>query len=419
MITIKESGKIYIPQEDGFIGYAGDNLNKTIEFIVLNRADENLVYRLYLEFDDSTVNFFILDKKIQDNDTVLTWRVANEHIYKDGIVNIQIKAFNTSGEIFHSDTAPLFVGKSIELCNYLSERSVTEFKEVEENLNKLYADVENAKEFLPYIGDNGNWFVYDYASKAYADSGFIASATVNGYSVLGEINSSADESCIPTVKAVYNYTGGLSNDLSTKIGNLAYLVTEDKTSLVNAVNELNSDVSNKLDNAESVIETRLIADGAVSFEKIASGLIYSNVYDDSVVHTNTGGSESIPTVRAVYNALLGKLEIKYLGLVVTLSELTACADENKLYYFIPDSGLGFGKEAACIMFYIGNTYYVTNLRENRSFMLTASGAKTEFQIDTSQLKDGSITYDKISENAKNTLVEAVYEKIADGTEVSY
>lgn len=215
MITINESGKIFIPQEDGFIGYAGDNLNKTIEFTVLNKNDENLYYRMYLEFDDGTVNFFVLEKKIQNNDTQLQWTVTEDQIYKDGIVNAQIKAFNVNGEVFHTEIIPLFAGKSIEFCNYLAEKTNSEFLMLEKKLNQMLDDVENAKAFLPYIGSNGNWFVYDYDTKQYSDSGITAKGSAEEYPIVTTVDSSSDNTHVPSAKAVWNYGSGLKNTYSS------------------------------------------------------------------------------------------------------------------------------------------------------------------------------------------------------------
>lgn len=239
MITIKQSGKIQIPQEDGFIGYAGDNLNKTIEFTLLDRADADLYYRAYLEFDDGSVNFFILDKKIQDGNTLLTWNVAQEQIYKDGIVYLQIKAFNTSGEAFHTEAAPIFVGRSVEFCNYLKERSFSEIIEAERSLNQLCADIESAKRFLPYIGDNGNWFAYDYESREFKDTGIETRCTLSNYSVTEEVSQASDNTQIPTAGAVYSCCRELENSVNLITGDLSDLETEDKASLVNAVNGMN------------------------------------------------------------------------------------------------------------------------------------------------------------------------------------
>lgn len=77
MITITKKGKFYVPIEDGFIGYAGDNLNKTIKFLVEGIAQNQLNYRAYLKFDDGTVNYFLLEKKVLQENTELEWQIKS------------------------------------------------------------------------------------------------------------------------------------------------------------------------------------------------------------------------------------------------------------------------------------------------------------------------------------------------------
>ena len=55
-------GKMNIPENERFIGFAGDNLHSTKTFVLSNVAEENCIYRLYLEFfDGGLTNHFVLD----------------------------------------------------------------------------------------------------------------------------------------------------------------------------------------------------------------------------------------------------------------------------------------------------------------------------------------------------------------------
>ena len=271
MITIHKSGKITIPQEEGFIGYAGDNLNKTLEFIVEKHTDENCYYRAFLKFDDDTVNYFILNKKIKDGNTILEWTVTQDQLYKNGIVYLQIKAFNISNVIFHTESVPIFVGDSIEFTDYLAERPNSEFLQQEEHLNNLLYNVENAKEFLPYIGENGNWYVYDYDTKSYYDTGVTALGSADKYPLTTEITETSSDDNASSAKAVYNYGQKIYSDakehFSTTAGDLAYLNTKDKSSLVNAINELETE---KISNTNGSVTTENLSDNSVTTGKIAS-----------------------------------------------------------------------------------------------------------------------------------------------------
>lgn len=254
MITVEKSGKIYIPPKEGFIGYAGDNLNKTIEFQLKERNNPEYFYRVYLKFDDDTINFFILQKKIDGENTVLSWNITEDQIYKSGIVYLQIKGFDSTGEIFHTEIIPLVVGKSIEFGNYLAQKPISEFLEEEKVLNQLCVDIEKAKKFLPYIGENGNWYVYDYDQKKFVDS-----------NVLAKISKEELEL------------------LRTQIGDLSYLNTEDKTSLVNSVNEL---YDTKISNTAGAVTSKNISSNSVTESKISTNAVTTDKIAEGAV---TGG----------------------------------------------------------------------------------------------------------------------------------
>lgn len=242
MITVEKCGKIYIPPQDGFIGYAGDNLNKTIKFLLKERNDSDYFYRIYLKFDDDTVNFFVLEKEIQENDTVLYWNITDDQIFKSGIMYLQIKGYDTSGEIFHTEAVPLIVGKSIEFGNRYNKKQISEILKAEKTLDQLYSDIKNVTVLLPYIGENNNWFVYDYDNKTYVDTNVCAKGKIEELPLVFSISQSSDNIHVPTAKAVYDYVDKENTELLlTQIGNLSYLNTEDKTSIVNSINELNSD----------------------------------------------------------------------------------------------------------------------------------------------------------------------------------
>ena len=298
MITIHKSGKISIPQEEGFIGYAGDNLNKTLEFIVEKHTDENCYYRAFLKFDDDTVNYFILNKKIKDGNTILEWTVTQDQLYKNGIVYLQIKAFNISNVIFHTESVPIFVGDSIEFTDYLAERPNSEFLQQEEHLNNLLYNVENAKEFLPYIGGNGNWYVYDYDTKSYYDTGVTALGSADKYPLTTEITETSTDDNASSAKAVYNYGQKIYSDakehFSTTAGDLAYLNTKDKSSLVNAINELETE---KISNTN----------GSVTTENLSAELlkmIKSNGVTDEQLNKLLENKEDITNKITAFDSLL-------------------------------------------------------------------------------------------------------------------
>lgn len=157
MITIKKNGKFIIPENEIFVGHAGDNLNATKEFFVEDVTDVSLVYRMYLQFDDGSTNFFLLDSETAQNGTKLIWNVTNDQIYKGGILRMQIKASNSSGVVFHSAITSLVVHRSIEFGEAYKNKENSEFLQHEQYLNDLVekerAAIEELKEIHAGITD--------------------------------------------------------------------------------------------------------------------------------------------------------------------------------------------------------------------------------------------------------------------------
>ncbi len=185
MITI-QNGKLTIPENERFIGFAGDNLRRKIEFSVQGESTPCELYRIYLTFDDGTVNFFALEGVERDGATTLVWNVLDEHIFKSGLVKVQIKAFSQNNVIWHTNEEYFVVGESAECADFFKNKENSEFLRYEQMLNSLKDEIEAERVLLPYIGDNGNWFVYDTESDNYVDSGKKSMGEIADYSVTPE-----------------------------------------------------------------------------------------------------------------------------------------------------------------------------------------------------------------------------------------
>ena len=152
MITIKKNGKFIIPENEVFIGHAGDNLHATKEFFVEGVTDVSLVYRMYLQFDDGSTNFFLLQSETAENGTKLIWNVTSDQIYKSGILKMQIKASNSSGVVFHSAITSLVAQTSIEFGESYKNKENSEFLQHEQFLNELIEKERSALEELKEYG---------------------------------------------------------------------------------------------------------------------------------------------------------------------------------------------------------------------------------------------------------------------------
>lgn len=169
MITIL-NGKLTIPEEERFIGFAGDNLSRKFQFLICGASQQDYIYRLYLTFDDGTVNYFKLPSELTDEGVVLTWNVEKKHIFKSGNVRAQIKSFSQNGVVSHTTSDTFFVGNSAEFSDGIKENN-TEFLEYEEKLNNLMQSINEVCVLMPYVGSNGNWYIYDSTIGEYKDSG--------------------------------------------------------------------------------------------------------------------------------------------------------------------------------------------------------------------------------------------------------
>lgn len=143
-------GILEIPEEERFIGFVGDNLHCQRQFLVHDVDDENCVYRMYLRFNDGTVNYFALDSEVLSGSTLLTWNISQEQIFTGGTVKVQIKAMADSGEIFHTNYDYFLVGDSAEYGQYFREHENSEFLQYEEKLNEILTQINSGSiELVP------------------------------------------------------------------------------------------------------------------------------------------------------------------------------------------------------------------------------------------------------------------------------
>ena len=77
MITV-ESGKLNIPEDERFIGFAGDNTIITKQIVVFHRYVIGSVYTMCLRFDDGAVRSVPLELEQVGSDAVLTWKIEKE-----------------------------------------------------------------------------------------------------------------------------------------------------------------------------------------------------------------------------------------------------------------------------------------------------------------------------------------------------
>ena len=113
MITI-ESGKLTIPDEERFVGFAGDNLVNEKQIALLHHTVQNCTFTLCLRFDDGTVREIRLAQYVYSSDVLLTWNIKKEHLYAPGIAAAQVRIDYPGGEVVHTSKDYFFINSSLD-----------------------------------------------------------------------------------------------------------------------------------------------------------------------------------------------------------------------------------------------------------------------------------------------------------------
>lgn len=226
MITI-HSGKLIIPEDDRFVGFAGDNLitAKTILSDVEYSADSE--YVLYLKFDDDRVTSAVLSASEVETGTELTWNISRENLLKSGIVMAQVKITDAGGTVQHTGSDYFVVGASAELGDDGSELDMLSRSEFEQRMSQA---VSEARATAPYIGDDGYWYVYRASSGDYVRS-WNTSITVDSQMSSNSLNPVANS-------AIKSYVDSAANAKVDKTRTVAGLALSSNISAADLADNL-------------------------------------------------------------------------------------------------------------------------------------------------------------------------------------
>ena len=108
-----------------------------------NIVHPNCTHRLYLTFDDGTTNYFVLDSEVVNGSTILKWAVLEDHIFKSGLITVQIKTFCEDESVIHTPHFYLYASESSEYSEgFVKDNS--EFLEYENKLNELIEQLNSS-----------------------------------------------------------------------------------------------------------------------------------------------------------------------------------------------------------------------------------------------------------------------------------
>ena len=213
MITI-QSGKMIIPEEERFVGFAGDNHSSTKQFFLSGGADGESSYTLYLKFDDGRVTSAPLTAAAGDDGLVLTWDVSSLHLLKAGVVMAQLRIAGSDGVVSHTGWDYFVVASAAELADDGSEVDILHRAEFEERMAQA---VRDARAIAPYIGQDGYWYVYSPVQDEYVRS-FSANNIVVDDAVSADSANPVENRA---VKAYVDAADSAKVDKTTKIAGIA------------------------------------------------------------------------------------------------------------------------------------------------------------------------------------------------------
>ena len=177
MITI-QSGKLFIPENERFVGFAGDD-RAAVRMILLPEgySDHGCVYTLFLRFDDDRVTSAPLTVQAQeDNRLVASWVVRSEQILKHGIIMAQLRVNYEDGTVEHTGCDYFVAAPSAEISEDGSEIDILNRTEFEERMAQA---VSEARAIAPYIGEDGYWYVYSTDAQEYVRSFYAMGSIVD------------------------------------------------------------------------------------------------------------------------------------------------------------------------------------------------------------------------------------------------
>ena len=205
MITI-QNGKLCIPDDDRFVGFAGDNAVNTKQFVLTDTVGTDRDYTLCLRFDDDTVRSVPLSASVESGSTVLTWEISQEHLYASGVVQAQVKITGSDGSTEHTTRDFFLIGSAVELDEEGLEAEYVTPSQLE---NSIQQAIETVSTTAPYLDTDGYWCVYDAETGDYVRTQY----HVSGLAPDSAMSDSSDNTVANRV--IKQYVDGKASDCNT------------------------------------------------------------------------------------------------------------------------------------------------------------------------------------------------------------
>ncbi len=133
--------KFQISNAERTIGFEGDNLVETREFLITQKDLLGFTFKL----DTQNGDIIELKKTLSEDgeSAVLVWDITSSALTADGEFFVQLRAFDENEAIWHSDKLLFFIGSAFNAQNELPESTVSEFAQIEANVADLYKQMES------------------------------------------------------------------------------------------------------------------------------------------------------------------------------------------------------------------------------------------------------------------------------------
>lgn len=139
---IKVFGRMLcVPEGEKTLGFVDDNLVETRKFKVTDPALFSFSFKLELE-NGSFINIMDLPRETEDGALILTWQIPASCMRFPGPLYAQLRAFNESDMVWHSEIAEFSVERSLQAENELPPFVPTEFSEMEKRMTELLNETE-------------------------------------------------------------------------------------------------------------------------------------------------------------------------------------------------------------------------------------------------------------------------------------
>lgn len=176
MIRMKD-WKVFVPEVDRKIGHETDNKLRRLRI----ECDLDGSWAVFLDVEmGGAKNTISLDL----DDGILSTDLTAEMLPKDGFVIAQVRGIN-GDVVAHSNEFRLEVGRSINAIEAFEITEPSAIAQMEARVAAMKVAAEEAAASAavsaeeagnsilnaPYIGENGNWFVFDPETGEYADTG--------------------------------------------------------------------------------------------------------------------------------------------------------------------------------------------------------------------------------------------------------